>query len=143
MAILRARLWEIDVIIRRTLVYTTLTILLVLLYGGLVYAFSSLLRSFLGQQQNPLVIVASTLVVAALFQPLRHGIQRVIDRRFYRRKYNAAKTLEAFNATLREEVDLNQVREHLLSVVQETMQPAHVSLWLREPASKRPRPERM
>jgi len=124
-------------------VYSTLTVILVLIYVGLVFIFGTLLRDFLGQQQNPLVIVASTLVVAALFQPLRHGIQRVIDRRFYRRKYNAAKTLEAFNATLREEVDLNQVREHLLSVVQETMQPAHVSLWLREPASKRPRPERM
>jgi len=131
MAILRARLWEIDVIIRRTLVYTTLTILLVLLYGGLVYAFSSLLRSFLGQQQNPLVIVASTLVIAALFQPLRHGIQRVIDRRFYRRKYDAARTLTAFSATLRSEVDLDELREQLVTVVQETMQPAHISLWLR------------
>jgi hypothetical protein len=101
MAILRARLWEIDVIIRRTLVYSSLTMLLVLLYGGLVYAFGSLLRAFLGQQQNPLVIVTSTLVIAVLFQPLRHGIQRVIDRRFYRRKYNAARTLTAFSAALR------------------------------------------
>jgi len=142
-AILRFRLWEIDVLIRRTIVYSTLTVILVLIYVGLVFIFGTLLRDFLGQQQNPLVIVASTLVVAALFQPLRHRIQRIIDRRFFRRKYNAAKTLEAFNATLREEVDLNQLREHLLSVVQETMLPAHVSLWLREPASKRPRPDRM
>ena len=131
MAILRARLWEIDVIIRRTLVYSTLTLLLVLLYWGLVLAFGSLLRGFLGQQQNPLVLVASTLLVAALFQPLRHGIQRVIDRRFYRRKYDAARTLEAFSATLRNEVDLDELREQLVTVVQETMQPAHISLWLR------------
>ena len=131
MAILRARLWEIDVIIRRTLVYSTLTLLLVLLYWGLVLAFGSLVRGFLGQQQNPLVLVASTLLVAVLFQPLRHGIQRVIDRRFYRRKYDAARTLAAFSATLRSEVDLDQLREQLVATVQETMQPAHISLWLR------------
>ncbi len=131
MAILRARLWEIDVIIRRTLVYSSLTVLLVLLYGGLVYAFGSLLRAFLGQQQNPLVIVASTLMIAVLFQPLRRGIQRVIDRRFYRRKYDSARTLTAFSATLRSEVDLDELREQLVAAVQETMQPAHISLWLR------------
>ena len=130
-AILRSRLWDIDVIIRRTLVYTILTVILALIYAGLVLGFGSLVRGFLDQQQNPLVIVASTLVIAALFQPLRHGIQRVIDRRFYRRKYNATKTVEAFSATLRSEVDLSQLREHLLTVVQETMQPTHVSLWLR------------
>jgi hypothetical protein len=129
-------LWDIDVIIRRTLVYTTLTVTLALLYVGLVFIFGALLRNVLGQQENPLVIVASTLVVAALIQPLRHGIQRVIDRRFYRRKYDAAKIVEAFSATLRNEVDLNRLREHLLTVVQDTMQPSHVSLWLREPASK-------
>jgi hypothetical protein len=92
---------------------------------------SSLLRSFLGQQQNPLVIVASTLVIAALFQRLRRGVQRVIDRRFYRRKYDADRTLTAFSATLRSEVDLDQLCEQLVATVQETMQPAHISLWLR------------
>jgi len=140
MAILRAGLWEIDVIIRRTLVYSTLTILLVLLYGGLVYAFGSLLRAVLGQQQNPLVIVASTLVIAALFQPLRHGIQRVIDRRFYRRKYDAVRTVAAFSATLRNEVELSQLSARLLDVVQETMQPAHVSLWLRKSSQEKEPP---
>jgi hypothetical protein len=130
-AILRAKLWDIDVLIRRTIVYSTLTVILVLIYVGLILVFGTLLRQSLGQEENPLVIVVSTLVIAALFQPLRHGIQRVIDRRFYRKKYDAAKTLEAFSATLRNEVDLSQLQQHLLTVVQETMQPAHVSLWLR------------
>ncbi len=133
-AILRSQLWDIDALINRTLVYGTLTILLALIYVGLVIGLGGLVRLFTGQlAQSPAVIVASTLAIAALFQPLRHRIQALIDRRFYRRKYDAAKTLEAFSATLRQEVDLSQLREHLLTVVQETMQPAHSSLWVRKP----------
>jgi hypothetical protein len=138
-AILRYRLWDIDILINRTMVYGTLTGLLILVYVGLVIGLQFLLHGLTGG--NALSIVASTLVIAALFQPLRKRIQAIIDHRFYRRKYDAARTIAAFSATLRNEVDLNELREHLLNVVQETMQPAHVSLWLREPTrtEKQPR----
>jgi len=134
-AILRYRLWDIDVLVNRALVYGTLTILLGLIYAGLVIGFQSLFGELI-RQTNGVVIVASTLVIAALFQPLRSRIQHIIDRRFYRRKYDSARTLEAFSATLRNEVDLATLSEHLMGVVQETMQPASVSLWLRPPAQQ-------
>jgi hypothetical protein len=133
-AIMRYRLYDIDVIINRSLVYGLLTILLALIYFGLVISLGSLVRLFTGQvSQSPVVIVASTVAIFALIQPLRHRIQRIIDRRFYRSKYDAAKIIANFSSTLREEVDLETLREHLVAVVQETMQPAHVSLWLRKP----------
>lgn len=131
MAILRSRLWNIDVIINRALVYGSLTALLLLLYVGLIFAFQSLLGAMIKQRNNDVAIVISTLVIAALVQPLRKRMQNLIDRRFYRRKYDAAKVVAAFSTTLRQEVDLDQLRAHLLEVVQETMQPNHVSLWLR------------
>jgi len=132
-AVLRSRLWDIDIIINKALVYGLLTTLLAAVYAGLIIGLESMAGLFSRQSVQPLVLVGSTLIVAALFQPLRSRIQRVIDRRFYRSKYDAAKIVAAFSTTLRNEVDLDQLSEQLLAVVQETMQPAHVSLWLRKP----------
>ncbi len=137
-AILRYRLYEIDLLINRTLVYGSLTVTLALVYFGSVVATQATFRALTGQEQQPqLAIVVSTLVIAALFNPLRRRIQGFIDRRFYRRKYDAAKTLAAFSVKLRDETHLDALRDDLVGVVRETMQPAHVSLWLRpNPAPK-------
>ncbi len=131
-AILRYRLYEIDTLINRTLVYGSLTAMLALFYFGGVTATQALLRTLTDQEQLPqLAVIASTLLIAALFNPLRRRLQSFIDRRFYRRKYDATKTLEAFSAKLREETDLEALNGELVGVVRKTMQPAHVSLWLR------------
>ncbi len=131
-AVLKYRLYDIDVVINRTLVYGALTASLVLVYFGGVTATQALLQTFTGQDDLPqLAVVASTLVIAALFDPVRRRIQSFIDRRLYRRKYDARKTLEAFSAKLRDEADLDSLNADLVTVVGQTLQPAHVSLWLR------------
>lgn len=133
-AVLRYRLWDIDVLINRTLVYGLLTVTLLLTYLLLVFGGQFLLASVFGSN-NAVVLVVSTLIVATLFQPQRQRVQHLVDRRFYRSKYDAVKVLAAFSATVRNEVDLDELCERLLAVVQETMQPASVSLWIRPSAS--------
>ncbi len=130
-AILRYRLWDVDIVINRTLVYGTLTGVLIVVYLASVVLLQILFRGFAGQE-SPLAVVASTLVIAALFSPLRQRIQAVIDRRLYRRKYNAALTLETFGAKVRDEVDLGELSGSLLEIVEQSVQPEHVTLWLKE-----------
>ena len=129
-AVLRARLFDIDVVINRTLVYLPLTATLVALYLGGVVVLQRVFVALTGQQST-LAVVASTLAIAALFNPLRRWVQALVDRRFYRRKYDAAKTLATFNSRLRAEIDLDSLSDEVLGVVRDTMQPEHSSLWLR------------
>ena len=132
-AVLKYRLYDIDIIINRALVYGPLTISLAAVYLGGVVGTQAAFRTLTGQEQQPQsAVVVSTLAIAALFNPLRHRIQSFIDRLFYRSKYDAAKTLENFGHRLREEVDLENLAGELVAVVEQTIQPAHVSLWLRD-----------
>jgi hypothetical protein len=136
-AVLRSHLFDIDVLINRTLVYGSLTAMLIGLYFGGIVALQRVFVALTGEGST-LAVVASTLAIAALFNPLRRRVQGFVDRRFYRSKYDARKTLEAFSAKLRDETDLDALSGDLVGVVKETMQPAHVSLWLRpDTASKK------
>ncbi len=133
-AMLRYRLFDVDVLLNRTLVYGALTAMLAALYFGVVVGLQALVGTVnRAASHSPVIIVASTLLIAALFNPLRQRLQAFIDRQFYRRKYDAARTIAAFGQTLRMETDLSELSEQLVAVVEETMQPAHVSLWLRQP----------
>src|SRR5215204_1446352 len=135
-AILHYRLYEIDLLINRTLVYGSLTATLIVLYFGGIVVLQKVFVSLTGQRST-LAVVASTLLIAALFTPLRRRIQSFIDRRFYRRKYDARKTLERFSAQLRDETDLDALSDDLVGVVREAMQPAHISLWLRRETAQK------
>jgi hypothetical protein len=142
-AVLRSRLFDVDVLINRTLVYGSLTLMLALVYIGGVTAAQALVSALTGQQElTQLAVVASTLAIAALFNPVRRRVQSFIDRRFYRRRYDARQTLEAFSAKLRNETDLEALNEELVEVVSKTIQPEHVSLWLL-PGADRGRKERV
>jgi hypothetical protein len=133
---MRYRLWDIDLVIRRTLQYSLLSGLLALTYFGLVIVLQSIFTAF-GGQRSELVTVLSTLAIAALFLPLRRRVQDFIDKRFYRQKYDAQKVLAEFAATCRDETDLDKLTARLVEVVQETMQPERVSLWLKKTGDPR------
>jgi hypothetical protein len=135
-AIVKHHLYDIDILINRTLVYASVTATLTLVYFGGVAGLQRLLSPVMGEG-NGLAVVASTLLIAALFNPLRRRIQAFIDRRIYRRKYDARKTLEGFSAKLRDETDLKVLNDEVVNVVRETMQPAHVSLWVRPETSSK------
>ncbi|GHO49076.1 hypothetical protein [Ktedonospora formicarum] len=136
-ALLRYRLWDIDVLINRTLVYGSLTAILLGIYLLLVFVGQHLLVSVLGHN-DAITLVISTLIIASLFQPLRHRVQQLVDKRFYRKKYDAAKMLSSFTSTLHEEINLEQLSAHLLDVIEETMQPTYISLWLCSPVRSVP-----
>jgi hypothetical protein len=134
-AVLRSRLYDIDLVINRTLVYTVLTTVLALLYFGSIALLQAVLIALTGQGAQ-LAVVVSTLLIAALFNPVRHRTQNLVDRRFYRGKYDAEQVLAAFSGRLRDETDLDRLSDELLNVVRETVQPEHASLWLRDRPGK-------
>jgi hypothetical protein len=137
-AILRFRLWDIDLVIRRTLTYGALTAMMAFVYFGAVVGLQGVFGVIGGQQQSELVTVLSTLTIAALFVPLRNRVQTFIDHRFYRSKYDAARVLAQFSASVRQDVDLDQLTEGLLAVVDRSMQPAHAALWIARVATQSP-----
>jgi hypothetical protein len=134
-AILRHRLYDIDIIIRRTVIYSILTTILAIVYFGGIILLQRIFQNITGQNSE-LAIVASTLLIVAMFTPLRRRVQDTIDRRFYRRKYNAEQTIAKFNETLRDEVDLETLKANLVNVVQETLEPSSIRIWIKEPSQK-------